>query len=72
MESKTRSLLKAVSWRCLGTFVTTTLVYFITGKVKAAATVGILDTLIKIIGFYVHERFWLKISYGKKGAEYEI
>jgi len=38
-----------------------------------AAKVGLLDTLVKIGAFYLHERIWHRIGFGKiKRPEYEI
>ena len=73
METKLRSFIKAVSWRILGSLFTMGVVWAFTRQWKAAAAVGIIDTLAKIIIFYVHERLWLRISFGKrKGSEYQI
>ncbi len=40
---------------------------------ELAAQIGILDTVIKIGAFYVHERFWNRLNFGKlKPPEYQI
>lgn len=73
MESKLRSLIKAVSWRILGSLFTTFVIYLFTGKLKTAAAIGLIDTFAKVFIFYFHERLWLKINYGKlKVGEYQI
>lgn len=35
--------------------------WWITGKAELAASIGLADTVIKIVVYYVHERMWLKI-----------
>lgn len=60
-----RSVTKAVSWRITASLITVLLVFLITGKINLALSVGILDVIIKIIAFYVHERIWNKIRWGK-------
>ncbi|MHC4254035.1 MAG: DUF2061 domain-containing protein [Planctomycetota bacterium] len=43
------------------------------GSIDLAARIGILDTIIKIAAFYIHERFWIKLNFGKlKQPEYQI
>ncbi|MFA5517331.1 MAG: DUF2061 domain-containing protein [Desulfuromonadales bacterium] len=66
MESNRRSLLKALSWRLWATLITTSLVYFLTGKGEFAATVGLADTAIKFFVYFVHERAWNRIDFGRK------
>ena len=39
-ESKTRSIVKAISWRVLATLITTLLVFTFTGRLDVALTVG--------------------------------
>lgn len=73
MESNSRSLAKAFSYRILGSFATGALVYAFTGNLKISATAGILDSIVKIILYFVHERVWNHIPYGRpKPPEYEI
>ena len=73
METHIRSIAKAITWRAGGTVVTFIVVWIVAGKVALAAQIGILDTVIKIGVFYVHERFWNHLSFGKqKPPEYEI
>ena len=73
MESKRRSILKALSWRFLATVITTSIVWILTGKGEFAATVGVIDTTVKIFVYFIHERLWLRISFGKeKSSEFEI
>ena len=73
MESHSRSLVKAISYRFFGSMSTAALVYFFTGSVKVSLGAGILDSMVKIVLFFVHERVWQRISFGRsKAPEYEI
>ena len=73
METRKRTIAKALSWRLLATTVTAVIVLIVTDEVRVAATVGILDTFIKLGVYYIHERSWLRIQYGKAAQpEYEI
>ena len=73
MESHFRSIMKAVTWRAGGTVVTFFVAWVMTRKFELAAQIGLLDTTIKLAAFYIHERVWMKISFGKlKPPEYQI
>ena len=73
MESNARSLAKAVSYRVLGSMGTTLVVFFFSGNMTLSVGVGALDMLLKIGLYFVHERIWNYIPYGRpKRPEYEI
>jgi len=69
-----RSLAKAVSWRIIAS-LTTFLITFVIFRQKisgpykqileASTLVLIFDVLIKIFIYYLHERMWTNISWGK-------
>jgi adenylylsulfate kinase len=61
-ESHARSLLKAISWRALGTIDTFVLSWIITGSVNLAAAIGGVEIITKTALFYGHERLWNKIK----------
>jgi adenylylsulfate kinase len=61
-ESHARSLLKAISWRALGTVDTFVLSWIITGSVNLAAAIGGVEIITKTALFYLHERVWTKIK----------
>jgi uncharacterized membrane protein len=44
-----------------------------TGQLKFAAEVGLIDTLVKLLVYFLHERVWNRISYGRVAApDYEV
>lgn len=51
---------KALIWRTFSVMVTGSLIYFMTGELVLAVTIGIIDTIIKIICFMIHEKIWYK------------
>jgi len=73
VEAHLRSILKAATWR-LGGFVVTVLVaWTVTRKVGIAASIGLADTALKLVAYYVHERLWLKVRFGMlRRADYDI
>lgn len=74
MDTRRRSLLKSLSWRFFATFITTLVAYLITGEVAFAVEIGLLDTSIKFLAYFIHERAWLRINYGQvpKPPDYNI
>ncbi|MBM4104608.1 MAG: DUF2061 domain-containing protein [Planctomycetes bacterium] len=73
IETHTRSIVKAVSYRLLGSGVTFIVVLVMTQKFNLAAGIGIIDTLLKIGAFYFHERLWHRIPFGRvKPPDYQI
>jgi len=65
-DAHLRSILKSISWRIVGTFDTIALSYIITGQLKIAITIGAVELLTKILFYYLHERIWEQIKWGKK------
>ena len=61
-----RSLAKAVSWRMTGTVDTVLISYLITGRIRWALSIGFVELFTKVALYYVHERLWDKISFGRK------
>ncbi|MGY4313129.1 MULTISPECIES: DUF2061 domain-containing protein [Bradyrhizobium] len=65
-ESHTRSILKAISWRTLGTLDTFAISWFMTGKVSLAGSIAGLEIVTKIAWYYVHERVWAVVPFGRR------
>ena len=62
--TKTRSLLKAISWRIVGTLDTMVLGWIITGNPIMGLKIGALELFTKFILYYFHERIWLRFKFG--------
>lgn len=63
-ESRVRSLLKAVSYRIIGTLTTAGLTFLVTGDIQFAVTMGVVEPVAKIIIYYLHERAWQAVPRG--------
>ncbi len=72
MDHPKRSLLKAVSWRFFGCISTIVIIYFYTRDIKEAVKVGVGIDLIKMLLYYLHERFWNKVRFGRAKQDYQI
>ena len=60
-----RSLVKGISWRAVGTLDTMFIAYIITGVPLNAVTIGGFEVFTKVALFYIHERIWGKIRWGR-------
>jgi len=73
MDSHARSLAKAISYRILGSLSTALIFYVLSGKLTLSIGAGALDMVVKIGLYFVHERMWNHIHFGRpKPPEYEI
>jgi len=64
-EAHSRSFVKAVSWRILGSIDTFVISYFVTGKLVFAASIASVETFTKILLFYFHEQAWARVPWGR-------
>ena len=64
-EAHSRSFVKAVSWRALGSIDTFVISYFVTGQLVFAASIASVETVTKVVLFYLHERAWASVKWGR-------
>jgi uncharacterized membrane protein len=65
-ETHARSVLKAISWRTMGTLDTFAISWFMTGRVEIAGSIAGLEIITKIAWYYLHERVWAAIPWGRR------
>jgi uncharacterized membrane protein len=64
-DKQHRSIVKAVTWRITGTLDTMLICFLITGRLKWALSVGFVELFTKMALYYLHERIWNKVSFGR-------
>lgn len=67
MENNTRSLTKAITWQVIGFVMMTVVNYFYIGDFSQGLGLSALLTLIGLVSYYLHERFWASIGWGGQG-----
>ena len=73
MDSHSRSIAKAISYRVLGSLTTALVFLILTDNWKLSASAGVIDSVLKIGLYFLHERVWNHIRFGKqRPPEYEI
>jgi len=65
ISSSRRSGAKAVTWRVIATATTMFLVYVFTGELDLSLGVGVFDVLLKLVFYFLHERAWNRVEYGR-------
>ena len=68
-ERHYRSVVKAISWRATGTVDTVVISFLVTGHAKAALSIGFIELFTKVALYYIHERVWNRLSFGRVKPE---
>lgn len=64
-ETLARSILKTVSYRIAIFTLDFISIYLFTGKVKIAIGFTVISNIYTTIGYFIHERIWDRIKWGK-------
>ena len=72
METRKRTVVKSITFRIIATIATVILVIAFTGDMAIAGLVGGLDLISKLIIYYLHERTWGKIRWGKRRRKIQL
>ncbi len=66
VETHSRTVMKTVSWRIVATLTTGIIVYILSGDfIMSLGVIGV-EVVAKILFYYLHERVWNMIQWGKK------
>jgi len=65
METHSRSMAKALSWRFVALVTTGLVAWHITGQIAFGVIIGFSDSIIKLGLYYFHERAWQKVTFGR-------
>jgi uncharacterized membrane protein len=66
--TRSRSFIKALTWRITGSIDTFIISWIITGSGKWAVGIASIEVFTKIILYYFHERVWNNIKWGRKNG----
>ena len=59
-----RSILKAISWRIIGTLDTILIAWILTDKMVVAISIGSIELVSKMMLYFFHERLWAHFNWG--------
>ena len=57
-------MVKAMSWRIIATLTGAVVVFFLGGSLETAGKFMVLDVILKLMFYYMHERGWAKVEWG--------
>ena len=63
IDTHKKTVVKTISYRSLSLFVLVATVWFFTGEPLLSLSIGVVDILLKLVLYYVHERIWTKIHF---------
>jgi uncharacterized membrane protein len=64
-ETLTRTTVKTTAYRILGSGLTFIIAFIFTGELVVSATISITEFVLKPAMYWLHERVWNRISWGK-------
>lgn len=64
--TKSRSFVKALSYRVWGTLTSFIVVLVLTGSAELSGLIAFWETVVKVAVYYVHERGWNFIQWGRR------
>jgi uncharacterized membrane protein len=64
-DTNSRSLAKTISWRVTGSGSTFLISWIISGNFVIAGSIAAIQIVANTILYFIHERVWNKISWGK-------
>ena len=65
-DTNTRSIAKGISWRVVATTTTIIIVYVFFGRLDLAIAAGMIETVLKVMLYWAHERAWQRVRWGRK------
>jgi uncharacterized membrane protein len=64
--TRSRSFVKALSYRIWGTLSSVAVAYVITKNASLSVKIAFWETVVKVFIYYAHERGWNKVKWGRK------
>lgn len=58
MPAQKRHIVKAISWRLIGTLDTFLVALIISSDISIGAALSLIDLIVKFLAYYIHERLW--------------
>ncbi len=65
METRCRSLVKAIVWQALGLLCMIVIGWIVTGSVGLAGSLAVANMAVGFVAYLLHERLWARIGWGK-------
>ncbi len=67
METRRRSVVKAIVWNAIGLIIMTLVGLIATGSAAIGGVVAVVNTAIGLTLYVIYERIWAGIAWGRHG-----
>ncbi|MFD0908858.1 DUF2061 domain-containing protein [Ruegeria arenilitoris] len=67
METRRRSVVKAIIWNAMGLAVMTVVGLIATGSAAIGSALAVVNTAVGLTLYVIYERIWAGISWGRHG-----
>ena len=71
-ESTSRSVVKTISWRVTVSIISFVISYWLTGSLELAGMLMASKVVVNSVWYFVHERIWNKINFGKQDNKVDV
>ncbi|MEZ5885353.1 MAG: DUF2061 domain-containing protein [Paracoccaceae bacterium] len=71
MESRERTLVKALLWSLLGLGSMALVGALLTGSASLGGAMAVLNTLIGLCCYVIYERIWARVRWGRTGGSHD-
>lgn len=61
---KRRHFAKAMTYRIIASAITAMIAFLVTGSLVSASIIAPVDFCVKMVFYYIHERFWMRSEFG--------
>lgn len=65
METRKRTLVKAIVWNIIGLTVMSLVGLAMTGSIAVGGAMAVVNTVIGLMTYILYERFWSGIAWGR-------
>ena len=65
METRTRTLVKAVLWNAIGLGVMALVGLIMTGSIAVGGTIAAINTGLGLSMYFIYERVWSRVTWGR-------
>ncbi len=70
METRARSVVKALIWNLIGLAVMVTVGYIMTGSLQTGGAMALINAALGLSTYVVYERVWARIGWGREAAQH--
>jgi uncharacterized membrane protein len=71
-ETHRRTIVRMITYRLTAWLLTVPIMYWLTGNLEESVGGSVLIHIVLSLDYYIHERIWLKIKWGKNENKLSI